>query len=450
MRLDQTIDTVLAALRDEIGPDLNSDTSRATLRAIMNILAGLSVNAGASNATDGADHPVPFAAEAGGVDIPYRVLGGEAAYRADDAALASGAGDLGALLGRERAALDQVADRTWALLDIPPRAPAAARAAEGRAALETYLRGHTGEDALSVTGFRLLSGGRSKQTALITIAGSIALPEQAVIRQDAVVNSSGGPSVVHEYDLLRLAHGAGVRVPPPLLLEPTGAVLGTPFMLNGRVAGEMASGLLRPPRSPAVALALAGELAKLHAIPFVGPANPAPTRDAMASELETFTQIWRDKASAPCLAMRFALGWLKDNLSLAVEGEACLIHRDPLFHNVLAEGDRFTGLLDWEFARAGYPAEDFGWIRASVEECVDWRDFRNAYRAAGGRPLTSAQLDYYAVWGAARLLAMMAYSNWLAARATEPDIELASVAYHETQIVKRWLSHHVARVAPAG
>lgn len=452
MRLDRTIDELLAALRDEIAPDLGSDGTRATLRSIMHILTGLKVNAAPPEGAV-ADAPSALAIETDRIDVPFRPIGGEAAYDHLDArfaaALAESDGEnVLSLLATERAMLDRLSDQTWAILSEGSAPSAAHRAAAGRETLEAYLRAQTGEPTLRLTGFRLLAGGRSKQTALISIAGSERLPGQAVVRQDAAVNISGGPSVTQEFGLLQVAHGGGVRVAEPFLLEETGRVMGTPFMLIGRLSGSMASGLLQPPRSAQVALALAGELAKLHAIP-VAPGQSALTLADMEAELEMFAAIWHEKSNAPCLAMRYALDWLKQNIALAVEGEPCLTHRDALFHNVLADGDELTGLLDWEFARCGYAAEDFGWIRASVEERVSWTSFCAAYRDAGGRTPSAAQLDFYAVWGATRLLAMLAYSNWLVENKDERDIEHVCVAFHETQIVKRWLSHHVARVQHA-
>lgn len=451
MRLDRTIDELLAALRDEIAPALHGDGSKATLRSIMHILVGLKVNASAPIREDVTDAPAALAAETDRIDVPFRPIGGEAIYDQLDAqfvdALSSqDGGQMASLLSIERAMLDRVSDQTWALLAESPAPSAAHRAAANRDTLEAYLREQDGEPSLHLTDFRLLAGGRSKQTALVSITGSARLPEQAIVRQDSPVNISGGPSVTQEFALLQIAHRGGVRVAEPLLLEDSGGVMGTPFMLIGRLAGSMASGLLQPPRSASVALALAGELAKLHSIPFAGPLNTAPTITDMEAELDAFAEIWRDKSNAPCFAMRFALHWLKDNIALAVEGEPCLTHRDALFHNVLADGDQLTGLVDWEFARCGYAAEDFGWIRASVEERVSWDSFCSAYRDAGGRTPSAAQLDFYSVWGATRLLAMLAYSNWLVANKAERDIEHVCVAFHETQIVKRWLSHHVARV----
>lgn len=332
MRLDRTIDELLAALRNEIAPALHGDGSRATLRSIMHILVGLKVNASAPLGDGMTDIPAAFATEADRIDVPFRPIGGEVAYDRLDARFADAMSNrdgaqMDALLSIERDMLDRVSSQTWALLAEDPAPTAAHRASANRDTLEAYLREQTGEQSLCLTDFRLLAGGRSKQTALVSIAGSARLPEQAIVRQDSAVNISGGPSVTQEFALLQVAHRGGVRVAEPLLLEDTGRVMSTPFMLISRLVGSMASGLLQPPKSASVALALASELAKLHSIPFAGPLHPGPTIADMEAELETFAQIWRAKSNAPCLAMRFALHWLKDNIELAVEGEPCLTHR---------------------------------------------------------------------------------------------------------------------------
>ncbi|HWY26073.1 MAG TPA: hypothetical protein VNX47_14200, partial [Nevskia sp.] len=85
------------------------------------------------------------------------------------------------------------AELEGAALDQSEAAIAAAGQPAGAAAsrtfvperLESYLRGHAlGGAALRVTGSRVLSGGRSKQTILVQLEGAKTLPATVVVRQD--------------------------------------------------------------------------------------------------------------------------------------------------------------------------------------------------------------------------------------------------------------------------
>src|SRR5690606_32317054 len=86
----------------------------------------------------------------------------------------------------------------------------------------------------------------------------------------------------------------------------------------------------------------------------------------------------------------------------------------------------FGALLDWEFADIGHPAEDLGYLRGSVEEVMPWETWLQAYEAAGGPRVAPEQIDFYAVWGMARLAALVAYARWLINTGATDDVQFAS------------------------
>jgi len=481
MNLQQSLANVLRALRSEIGPQLSSPRASATLGSVVNVLTHLLVNATASDsgrcapATASRDHAAPRDGEQTSIyrslideaSVPYGHFGGKGNYArlqarveaildSNDPQISQ---EVANLIAWEKSAIDRTVLEVTKLLEpMSTHCELSASSELSRLrqqALETYLRTkYPCHPSLHVCGFAPLPGGRSKSTALVQLAGCQELPPEFILRQDAALNATGGPSVIGEFALLRELHRLGMKVAQPFTLERSPAVLGAPFVLMEKLRGGVASGLLQPPYSRRVALSLAGELAKLHSIPLSD--NQAVTADhatfdraAKLLELERFGEPWREPYQPPCLAVRVALKWLRDNIDLAVQGTPALIHGDPLFHNVLAAGDELTGLLDWEFAKVGYPAEDLGWIRAAVEGRLPWAEFMDAYRATGGPNLSREQLDYYAVWEALRLTSMLARSNRLAASGSTQDIEYTCVAFHETYIARQWLSASVARVAGA-
>lgn len=89
----------------------------------------------------------------------------------------------------------------------------------------------------------------------------------------------------------------------------------------------------------------------------------------------------------------------------------CVVHGDLAPENVLADGDRVTGVLEWAETRIADPADDFAWL------------------ASGCPPATfQAVLDAYRE-----------------ARRTEPDADLPRRARLAAELaVARWLLHGVS------
>ena len=69
--------------------------------------------------------------------------------------------------------------------------------------------------------------------------------------------------------------------------------------------------------------------------------------------------------------------------------------RDILFQNILFDGDRLCGFLDWELARISYPAADLGYMRTAVCRVMPSRaelSSASALLVAAGRIPNSDQL----------------------------------------------------------
>src|SRR5262245_17723848 len=136
-----------------------------------------------------------------------------------------------------------------------------------RAAVEDYLRRHPlGGEHVAVIEARLISGGRCKTTGLVTQAGSDRLPRDFILRQDWQGGATD-TSVSGEFDLLARVSGAGICAPRPLLLEPRATPVGEPFILLQRLPGKLSGSLFTPPLSASLALQLADQMGRLHALP---------------------------------------------------------------------------------------------------------------------------------------------------------------------------------------
>lgn len=243
-------------------------------------------------------------------------------------------------------------------------------------------------------------------------------PRRLVLRapQGAPLVISHAPSVEHQ--VIEAAVAAGVPAPRslgPLRGEEAGD---RPFLVLERLEGRT---------DPAVLLALdeaAGDrlaetlgraLARLHAVgPTTHPipALGAPPEDPAAARLGELRRDL-DAMGAVQPALDWGLAWLAQRLDDLPRGPVRLAHRDFRTANFLIDGQgRLKAVLDWEFAAWSDPAEDLGWLTA-----VCWRFHRRnracggfgslsalleGYHAAGGAPVTEAQLGFWRVYALIR------------------------------------------------
>jgi aminoglycoside phosphotransferase (APT) family kinase protein len=307
-------------------------------------------------------------------------------------------------------------------------APASARKLD-RAALQDYLRRRVASGGSPVIeDLRLLPGGRCKLTALISQRGSSQLPETFIFRQDWRGGATD-TSVLTEHALLSGVVAGGVRAPRPLWAEPDTAALGEPFIFLERMPGALAGSLFTPPRSPRLALQLAEQLGRLHALPIERFQKLVPEAKQAPAELAAAIAEFRSMQSSIGLDTRLieaAIDWLSQHL--ADVGDAlALTHNDVGFHNTLVQGESLTALLDWELAAIGHPAADLGYVRPFVPLMLPWDEFVRAYEAAGGWKVEPRALRFHTIWNAVRLygLIMQARANLAARRVNDVEITFA-------------------------
>lgn len=340
--------------------------------------------------------------------------------------------------GLEGAALDQI-EQAQAQAQQPAAAKASRTFAPER--LEQYLRGHVlGGESLRVKSSRVLSGGRSKQTILVQLENAKALPATVVVRQDWS-SAVTGTSVVSEFALLKGVFEAGLRVPQPLLLEKSPDALGGPFLVVTPMPGAPQGDIFNPPRSEALALQLAEQMALLHRLPpdaFAALAVPteAYTPEQLRAGLAGFRGL-NGKLGFPSHTIEIALDWLEANIG-RVTGAKALLHNDLGFHNFLVHGERLSAILDWELAHIGNPAADLGYVREWVGQMLPWSRFMEAYRAAGGPAVDAATLDFYTIWCGVRLYCLLLQARAGVAMGMVQDTEITyAVAQFLPQLLHR-------------
>ncbi len=262
-------------------------------------------------------------------------------------------------------------------------------AANPAAALTAFLAEKMGLDEVRLVSCRRLEGGAVQENWRLEIAKGANLEEESqalVLRTDARTSLPDSRPKAEEFALLEAAQDAGVLVPEPLWLCEDEGVIGAPFLITGEVAGTARGGAItaRTPKdgeASALLEALAGELAKIHAVKdlpealsFLEPAETPPAGAEVAQwrrELDALPGDWP--------ALEWGLRWCANHLPQPPE-RRCLVHGDFRSGNymVALESGRLTGILDWEFASWGDPMSDLGWFCAAC-----WRFGRPDLEAGG-------------------------------------------------------------------
>jgi aminoglycoside phosphotransferase (APT) family kinase protein len=199
-----------------------------------------------------------------------------------------------------------------------------------------------------VASARLLAGGASKEAwAVDTTDGRRLLVRRAgggVIHRHTL-------SLREEFDVLVAAHQAGVRVPEPLAY--LGELEGREAFAMERVEGEtIGRRIVRGPPD-GLAVELADELARIHAIP--------GAKLAFLPRGDLWERLYGelDSVEEPHPAIEYGLTWCRERLPLV--REQVVSHGDFRIGNVAVSPDGLVAVLDWEFAHVGDPAEDLAW-----------------------------------------------------------------------------------------
>jgi aminoglycoside phosphotransferase (APT) family kinase protein len=245
----------------------------------------------------------------------------------------------------------------------------------------------------TVVNAQRLAGGASMETWSVDLRlGTV--HEALVLRRDMASNMSGTAlSRAQEFQLLRIAHRAGVLAPRPRWLCTASA---RAFFLMDRIEGEsVGRRVVRLAQLATVRSVLAGQmgeqLALIHSIDprdglefLAGPSGgPSPARAALASVRETIDRLGLDHP-----VWEFAWHWLHAHPP-EPSGSVTVVHGDFRIGNLLVTPQGLTGVLDWEFSHLGDPLEDLAWPLVR-----DWR-FENDALHVGGVGTVEALLEGY-------------------------------------------------------
>lgn len=252
------------------------------------------------------------------------------------------------------------------------------------AAALTALAPRLAPGATAIRDLRLLTGGASMETWAFE-AGSTPL----ILRRRPGSRAAGLP-LATEAALIDHAGRAGVPVPGVVLLSTAQDDLGEAVVmtrLDGETLGPRIVRDARFERARALLPAQCGAaLAAIHALPT--DVAPLEARGAAAT-LALYRDIWT-RDPLPRAAIAAAFRWLADTVPAPVAPR--VLHGDFRTGNLMVDQARgLIGVLDWELAHLGDPAEDLGWL------CVNsWRFGQVGYEVGGFGDLPALLAAYNA------------------------------------------------------
>jgi len=284
----------------------------------------------------------------------------------------------------------------------------------------------------TVTSIRRLSGGASRRTSAVDMEGVEGNTRALILQQQRGGGLTNRSSVALEAALLRAAGEAGVPVPGVVAAgEADGLDAG--WLVVERLDGEaIARRLLRDEAYEEARRRLtanaAEALARIHTIALDGLAG-LPRSDPLARPLE-FLDITGEVRPVLELAAR----WLDANRPIATG--RTVVHGDFRMGNLLVNTSGLVGVLDWELAHAGDPAEDLGWLSARA-----WRfggsgevggfgqldDLLTRYGEASGRVIDQATVRWWQAYATMKWAVICALQASAHLSGATRSVELAAI-----------------------
>jgi len=228
--------------------------------------------------------------------------------------------------------------------------------------------------------------------------------ETCVLRRAPSLEMMAGRPLDHagEAAVIRAAGLAGVLAPEVLVeLKPDDGI-GSGFIMRALPGTPDPQRILAEADGDVLIRDIAGQLAAVHRTDHRG--VPVPLMNAAQALGELKARFISYGGDRPILAL--AVRWLEDNLPSPVPPR--LVHGDFRLGNLLVDGSRLSGVLDWELAHLGDPFEDLAFGCMTV-----WRFSRpdrpgyglstietlaEAYEAAGGEPFDAARFRFWTVY----------------------------------------------------
>lgn len=284
----------------------------------------------------------------------------------------------------------------------------------------------------TVTSLRELSGGASRLTSAVEIEDPGGSRRHVVLQQQRGAGRIQSTTVAMEAALLRAAFRAGVPVPRVLAAgEADGLDAG--WLVAERLEGEtIARRLLRDEAYVEARRRLTSDVARaLVQIHSIAPQDipGLPSADPFERPLEFLDGIGEVRP-----VLELGSRWLAANRPAAAG--RTVVHGDFRMGNFLVDANGLRGVLDWELAHAGDPAEDLGWLSARA-----WRfgahdevggfsrldDFLVHYATAGGRTIEPRTVRWWQAYASLKWAVICALQASAHLSGGARSVELAAI-----------------------
>ncbi len=258
--------------------------------------------------------------------------------------------------------------------------------ASSQEALESWLVTVSSAQKAAISNMKPLTGGAIQENWKFDChidGGPYQGSHSLVLRSDAPSIVASSLSRSQEFEVLKVAHAAGVSVPEPLWLCSDLGVTGRAFYIMQLVEGVA----LGPRVVKDVSLGgdrdllgkrLGRELARIHSVrpplqqlDFLKLPVDHPARESINSLRHHLDDTGESRP-----VLEWGLRWAE--LNLPRDPQITLVHQDFRTGNYLVDDTGLSAILDWEFACWGDPMADLGWFCA---EC--WRFSRPDLEAGG-------------------------------------------------------------------
>lgn len=297
---------------------------------------------------------------------------------------------------------------------------------------------------VAVSGWRRFPGGMS----WVTIGFTATVRGQA---RELIVRLGDPAGLFAPYrtdpEYLALSALAGVIPVPEVLLRCDDTeVLGAPFIVTARVAGDAptpwnnAAGRNEAERE-SLGREFADILGALHAFdwrrtPLAAWSEGLDCANTAVREVRR----WAAEAGHPHqplpAALHYGMRWLEAHAPVAER--IVLVHGDYRVGNFLREGGRITAVLDWELVHLGDPHEDLAWAGLRtfapagsplVGGLIDRAEFYSRYSQRSGLAVDLAKIRYYEVMMQYKSAAMLLGASRRVQAGRASDVRMAAMGF---------------------
>ncbi|MEQ8233520.1 MAG: phosphotransferase family protein [Gammaproteobacteria bacterium] len=259
-----------------------------------------------------------------------------------------------------------------------------------------------------------------------------------------------------QFRVLQCLEQTPLPTPKPYWYESDAGILGRPFLVMEKVAGECPNPWGREGRAWYAAAAARGvlpasftdTLATLHTLDwqaagldFLG--VPAAGTDFARREIAKWRAFIDQTGAPPHPVLSDLLCWLEANAPAT--SRLSLVHGAYRTGNLLIDGDRVSAVLDWELQAIGDPLYDVAYVLSDLNRegtdllsnVVARETFFERYEAATGITIDEQVCRYYHLLYALRSAAFWLSAADLHARGASDDLRLARTAWSVPVVLDR-------------